>query len=306
MDSLTDSQVLDQIKRFANPPSWYVYKPFVHLAGLIVCVSMAVWVSLPWKPVWIIGADTQFIGLYALLHGASHFHLSKNHKVNDALGTFLAAVLGTSFHAYRVCHLRHHVLLRQKDDPQDVVNTFPKSRVVTAALITIASVIGAAIFIWIRVPFLGAMHGSARRVAAELLLPVTLYAVVIWLLITTLPASGLIVLAATLASAIVWGSLIDIVYHQGLPTTGETECSRSLDCDRFGFWVLNGENRHAEHHAYPNVPLPNWRYLTPTVKPIMQQKGAVYERGYVTALMKCLFVCPMFLPPVSRETGQQP
>lgn len=300
MDALTDPAIRDHMKRFSTPPWWHIYKPFFHIACLLICVSMAIWVSLPWKPIWMIGAAAQFIGLYALLHGASHYHLSKNRKLNDIFGVFLATILGTSFHAYRTCHFRHHVRLRQKDDPQEVVHTYPKSRAVTAGLIVLASVIGAALFIWVRVPFLGAKYGSARRVALEMILPVTFYALVIWSLVTMLPAESIWVILATLATAIAWGSLIDIVYHQGLPTTGATNCSRSLDCDVFGFWVLNGENRHAEHHAYPNIPQPNWRHLVPVVKPLMQREGAVYERGYVSALIKCWIKCPVFLPPVSR------
>ena len=297
MNEASLAEVRDVLRPYSTPPWWLIYKAFFHIACLVVCVALAIYVSVPFKPIFMVPAAAQFIGLYALLHGASHYHLTRNRKLNDALGMFLATVLGTSFHAYRTCHLRHHVRLRQDDDPQEVVHTFPKSRAVTAAAIVLASVIGAALFIWVRVPFLGAKYGTTRRVLAEMLLPIAFHGTLIWAAFTYLPMHAIWTIAATLLTAIVWGSLLDIVYHQGLPVTGDETCSRSLDCDLFGFWVLNGEHRHAEHHAFPNLPQPNWLQAAHAIRPTMEREGTVYERGYLLALWKCWVKCPVFLPP---------
>lgn len=301
MESSTRAEMIDHIRKFSVPPAYLMYKPAVQFVALCIFVAMGVVLPGVWKVVGVVCAASQFIALYALLHGASHYHLSANRRLNDRLGIFLAMVLGTSFHAYRVVHLRHHGRLRKPDDPQDVIHTAPNNRFVTALLLVTASLIGAALFVWIRVPFLGAKYGSPRRVLLEMCLPVAFYALVIYVFVAVLPPGSSHVLIATVITAIVWGSLIDITYHQGLPTSGDAECSRSLNCDGFGFWVLNGENRHAEHHAFPNVPLPNWRKLVPIVRPVLEKEGAVYERGYVSALTKCVLQCPLFLPPHEKQ-----
>jgi fatty acid desaturase len=188
--------------------------------------------------------------------------------------------------------------LRTGEDPQEVIRIWPENRVATALLLLLASVVGAALFVWVRVPFLGSRVISKRKIAWELLLAFVFYS---GLFAFVLPAAGMLHFLISIFLALVWGSLLDITYHQGLPTSGGLESSRSLDCDRFGFWFLNGENRHAEHHAYPWVPGPHLATLSNLKRSALKQGGVVYEAGYTRAFLKSLFTCPVFLPPESPE-----
>jgi fatty acid desaturase len=283
-------------KHYYQPPAWYPWKGALHLGLLVTAVAGSVhsptmlrWFLIPF-------ASLQIIGLYTLLHGASHGHLARSRRFNDGLGILVSMILGTTLTGYRACHLRHHFHLRQKDDPQEVIHLSPGSRLVMAVHLLIASVIGSLIFIWVRVPIMGARWSSWRRVGTELVLALGFHATFFGLV---LPVSARWPLLAAMGLAAVWGSLLDITYHQGLPVSGGYESSRSLDCDRFGFWFLNGENRHAEHHAFPGVPCPRLRVLSTEVRSELEARGTVYELGYLTAFWKGLFLAPSFLPPLS-------
>lgn len=284
-------------------PAWYTWKPLLHLGVLLGAVALAGRVSWPLALVGVGVAAAQFVALYTFLHGASHGHLVAHKGLNDALGTALGMLLGTSFSAYRVCHMRHHRYLRAEEDTQEVVHICPHSRLASALLLLIASAVGAAAFIWGRVPMLGARIAPRTRVVGEMGLALVFHGF-LWLLL--LPSEFRLVLLGSIGLALVWGSAVDITYHQGLSLSGGLESSRSLDCDRFGLWFLNGENRHAEHHVYPGVPCPNLAALSAHVRPQLEAGGAVYESGYTKAFFKGLFLSPAFLPPPIGGVQHQP
>jgi fatty acid desaturase len=242
-------------------------------------------------------AASQLISLYTLMHQAAHGSVASSRRVNRVVGTALGLLLGTSFSGYRACHLAHHRYLREERDPQEAVYPSYPRRVPMAVTLAIASVLGAAIFMWVRIPVTGARFGRRRAVYAEFFAAVAFHATVLLLVV---PRDALLPLLGVVVIAVIWGSAIDIVYHQGLPMTGGPESCRSLRSDWFGRLVLNGENWHAEHHAYPAVPGNNLRHLARLIGPRLRRSGAVYESGYFRAFFLGLVRAPAFLPPRSE------
>jgi fatty acid desaturase len=294
MDTTAREVPREVVRRFCPPPKWYIWKVLTHGGLLVLSVVAAAQTRYPVALLWNMVAASQIMGIYTGLHAASHGHLSKNKRWNERIGVALGMMLGTTFSGYRACHMQHHKYLRKETDPQEVIHISRKNRIVMAILLLIASVFGAAIFIWIRVPFMGAKIRSKRRVIAELCLALAFYSI---LFVLILPHSYDVPLLVSVCIALVWGSMLDITYHQGLPTSGGGESSRSLECDKFGFWVLNGENRHAEHHAYPQIPGPNLPEFSVAMRSCSEFRSVVYESGYTRAFLKGLFRSPYFLPP---------
>lgn len=98
--------------------------------------------------------------------------------------------------------------------------------------------------------------------------------------------------ALTASIALVWGSLIGITYHQGLTLDGDLSSCRSLNCSRFGLWVLNAEHRHAEHHAFPRIPGCQLESLAAIISPHLKKYGTVYESGLIRVLTNGIWYCP--------------
>ncbi|TJX80042.1 MAG: fatty acid desaturase [Mesorhizobium sp.] len=103
-------------------------------------------------------------------------------------------------------------------------------------------------------------------------------------------------LAITLVMAILIGSMNDLAYHQGLSALGGLPACSSFDCDWFGQMFLSGANRHAEHHAHPNIPGPRLPGFSREARSVLMANGVTYDRGFVVALLKRLVHSPFFLP----------
>ncbi len=80
--------------------------------------------SLRWPTVLLVNAISLVIialrqrGLECLVHEASHFNFSRNQRLNDYLGDFLAAIpVVSSTAAFRFWHYRHHSHYGAEDDP---------------------------------------------------------------------------------------------------------------------------------------------------------------------------------------------
>ncbi len=278
-----------------RPPHWYIYKPALHLTLLFVVVWCAFSVGEPVRSLLEVAVASQILALYVLMHQAAHGSLTRNLGLNEAIGSTLALMLATSFTGYRACHMAHHKSLRKADDPQEVVHTFPDSRAKTGALLVIASCLGAAVFIWLRVPIFGLRLASRGRVVIEWILALSFQLLFFGLI---LPRGVATIILTSAAFALIWGSAIDITYHQGLPLSGGPESSRSFRSNwLIRGWVLNGENWHLEHHVYPGVPGCNLRKLSDLVHDDLASQGGVYEAGYFRTFLNCFFRSPVFLPP---------
>jgi fatty acid desaturase len=291
-----------QYKVLCAPPKWILWKCLANLCILVASILLSVRLRTPFQLLMILLAGSQILALYTAFHGASHGHLSKNKRVNEWAGILLGTLLCTTFHGYRACHMRHHRHLRQKEDIQEVIHNASGHRPVLAFLMLLTSILGAAVFIWIRVPYYGAKYAPRRIVFAEILLSISFYS---FLILFLLPHEAGIPFLGSLLVALVWGSLLDITYHQGLPVSGGLESSRSMDCDVFGLWLLNGENRHAEHHSFPSIPGPNLMLITKLIRPQLEARGVVYESGYLRAFIKGVFLSPLFLPPKPEDPEEK-
>jgi len=284
------------LSRYLVPPRWYQFKPLLHVALAVSSVALASTTPSPWRIPLVILAGTQLVGVFTTLHDASHGVLAESIRRNDQIGVLLGILLCTSFSAYRECHMLHHEHLRKEGDTQEVIHTVPSSRLGTGALLLFASIFGAVVFLWVRVPVTGFRLCPRARVGIELAAAIGFY----FLLLFGICGEGerLLVVAAVVV-AIVVGSLLDITYHQGLPTSGGLESSRSFDSDRLGLWFLNGSNRHAEHHAFPRIPGPILSALSKEIRESLEEEGVAYSPGYTFSFIDGLVRGPLFLPPLT-------
>ena len=184
--------------------------------------------------------------------------------------------------------------LRRETDPQEAIHRGLTRRQSIVRLLT-ASTVGALAFLTYRVPITAVRQGSSPfRIFRELMQSVALYLSLVYGLF---PKGSLRFLLLSFGITILWGSAIDIVYHQGLSLSGGVESTRSLADSKFSAWFLNGENWHAEHHAYPGIPGCNLGKLSAIIRPSLEAQGAKYVEGYCKAFIRGLVVSPFFLPP---------
>ena len=276
------------------PPRNFVWRPVFHIAILVSGLIAGAKVDdVGIKLLVAILSASQFLTLYSYLHQASHGALSTNRTANELCGRLIGMFLGVSFKGYRLCHMMHHKFLRQERDLQDVIHDGKGNPVLTAVLLILAAIIGAFVFIYIRIPIFGTKLSKSIRVPAETLISWGLWAIVVLISPPYLATQ----LAITVSIAIVWGSMVDITYHQGLSLNGDLSSSRSLNSHWFGGFILNGEHRHAEHHAFPRIPGCHLEELSEIISPLLKRQGAIYEGGYIAAFLSGLAGSPFFLPP---------
>lgn len=233
-----------------------------------------------------------YIGVFGLMHESAHGHLARTGRLNRIFGEALSVVVGTSYPGYRTAHLTHHARFRSDRDPQEVIHP-RRPKPIMAALLIVATVIGAPVFLLVKAPLIAAKRGNVIRAIWGPLASITLY-VSLGLLLPDPQATFLIL---TIVAAYVLGSMNDIVYHQGLVDDDSLQASTSFDCDVFGQAFLSGANRHAEHHLYPNIPGPRLVKASKELRGQLQEAGVPFERAFSIAFVKRLTVNPVFLPP---------
>lgn len=281
---------------FTRPAYWQRWKAFAYVVIFLMLVSIRSFLSI--SPASVSGitlsslAALQIIGLFSLMHEACHGHLSSNARFNDFIGRSIGIVLITSYRSYRKCHLMHHAAFRTELDPQEVIHPMSRPRWVLASILCVAGLVGAPIFLWLRVPFTAIKIGRTGEMLTDIVLGLGLYSAVFYLSDTD--TLGFLVI--TLLMAILIGSMNDLAYHQGLSAIGGLPACSSFDCDWFGQMFLSGANRHAEHHAHPNIPGPRLPGFSKEARSVLLAKGVSYDRGFVVALLKRLVYSPFFLP----------
>lgn len=282
-------------KEFEIVSKLYASKLIIHYGILILTIFLGVNSQGIFRLLMITCGAIQFVALFAALHNTSHYTLFGCKFLDTNIGRILASSLLTTYTGYRHVHLRHHSKLRTVEDPQEVI-FISKNRFFQAILLCIASLIGAAIFIWVRIPLIGLRSDKWLTVLIELSFSWSL-----WIIFFYTYSNYSIVIFQTIILAIVWGSLLDITYHQGLPVENKITSSRSIDSDFFGLVFLFGDNRHAEHHIYPMIPGVNLNKLSKAVRADLVAKGICYEKGYASILLSLIFKNPLFLPPNSKK-----
>lgn len=239
-----------------------------------------------------------YIGVFGLMHESAHGHLARTGRLNRIFGEALSVVVGTSYPGYRTAHLTHHARFRSDRDPQEVIHP-RRPKPIMAALLIVATVIGAPVFLLVKAPLIAAKRGNVIRAIWGPLASITFY-VSLGLLLPDPQATFLIL---TIVVAYVLGSMNDIVYHQGLVDDDSLQASTSFDCDVFGQAFLSGANRHAEHHLYPNIPGPRLVKASKELRGQLQEAGVPFERAFSVAFVKRLTVNPVFLPPPGPQPG---
>lgn len=277
------------------PVDWQKWKLLAYLAMLILGIAVGSTYSgplaIPVKIFFIVFGALQFIGIFGLMHESAHGHLARSGRANRLLGELMSAIVGTSYPGYRAAHLTHHAKFRTEDDPQEVI--YPRrSAPATMALLTVASVIGAPIFLLVRAPMIALKHTNVFRALWGPVTGVALYVT----LSQVLPSAQWNFLFLTIIAGTVLGSLNDMVYHQGLVADNTLRASTSFDCDLFGQMFLSGANRHAEHHAYPAVPGPRLVEVAKVLRDDFRAIGVPYERSFTVTYFRRFFTNPLFLP----------
>jgi fatty acid desaturase len=292
-------------REFFRPVAWQKWKLLGYLGMLVFSIifgssysgSFEVLVKL----FFIVFGALQFIGIFGLMHESAHGHLAANRKVNRALGEAMSVIVGTSYPGYRAAHLTHHARFRTEADPQEVI--YPKrSAAATMALLTVASVVGAPFFLLVRAPMIALKHTNVFRALWGPIAAVALYVA----LSQVLPGPQWQFLLFTLLAGSVLGSLNDMVYHQGLVASNTLQACTSFDCDVFGQLFLSGANRHAEHHAYPDVPGPRLVEVAKVLRDDFHERGVPYERSFTVAYLKRFFTNPLFLPLPEQNERTEP
>jgi len=273
----------------------YSAKVFIHYSILIYIIKKSTeFVGVAKWSLLVFGA-MQIVAIFSALHNASHYALYGCKSIDKVIGRVLAASLLTTFTGYQIAHFRHHKELRTKNDPQEVIFN-SKYKAIQVLLLMFASLFGAAVWLWMRIPIVGIKSSLRNIVMLELTLGVML-----WYLILKYVGDYGIAIFEVVSIAIVLGSLLDIAYHQGLPLAHKYKSLRSIDSDLFGLIFLFGDNRHAEHHLYPSVPGMRLSKLSALERAKLIDRGVSYESGFLIALFKLIFQSPLFLPPGDKN-----
>ncbi len=263
---------------YFRPVSWQMWKFPAYLALLVAAIAFGSTSSgsldLLVKGAALVVGAFAFIGVFGLMHESAHGHLARRGRANRLIGEALSIVVGTSYAGYRIAHLTHHARFRTERDPQEIIYP-PKPKPVTMALLGVAAVIGAPIFLLVRAPYLAFRQKGMVAALRGPLLAVAFY----WGWSLLLPDAQWEFLLWTILAGWVLGSMNDIVYHQGLADDDTLQASTSFDCDVFGQAFLSGANRHAEHHLYPAVPGPRLVAVAQVLREDLQAVGVPTSAG---------------------------
>jgi fatty acid desaturase len=122
----------EEIAALLTPSDWRSWASVVVDWG-IVFASMALVAAWP-NPLTVVAAlfliGARQLGLAVLMHEASHRSLFRSRRLNDWVGTWLAAYpIWSDLHAYRPYHLQHHAKNWTDEDPDKKLATpFPVTR----------------------------------------------------------------------------------------------------------------------------------------------------------------------------------
>ncbi len=206
--------------------------------------------------VLLIFIATRFRGLNNIVHECSHYSFTENHKDNVIFGSIAAAVLLSSFSAYRAEHMTHHAHLGDYEKDLDI-RTLKQFRLESALTWT-------TVLRHVLTPILGrhlptyiAIDLSRRDGAALLALKAAIM----------LGAFGLLLIAPLTATVVLaipflwiytglnyWADCID---HAGILTQEDPlESSRNAIVPKSVRWLLFPRNDcfHLIHHLFPNIP----------------------------------------------------
>lgn len=245
--------------------------------------------------IFVIGARQ--LGFAVLMHDASHHALFGNRKVNDWVGTWLAAYpIWSDLHGYRPYHLRHHAKTWTEDDPDlHLAIPFPTTR--QSLLRKIGRDLSGRTglkFARFAIQRDFGKEGSLReRLARGLSSPRlrgTLITNGVLLGIVTLagyPALYLLWVAAYLTTNTLVTRIRAIAEHSMTPDPSDPLYQTRTTVIRWWERFLiapNGVNYHLEHHLLMTVP----HYNLPRMHKMLRERGvlddALVSHGYYSVL----------------------
>jgi fatty acid desaturase len=245
--------------------------------------AAVIWPVLIPLAVMIIG--TRQLGLAILMHEAAHGALTRNLKINDAVGHWLCAVpVGASLYAYRPYHLAHHRFAQQPEDPdKELSDPFP----VTPASLRrkmLRDLTGQTFFkqrillplaVLRRTRVEGTNHAYEAAVVSR--------SIVAFIAVNAALAAGLALAGAWWAFWILWilpmatwfpfvTRLRNIAEHACVEGSAD-DAFRAARTTRAAWWerafiAPYWVNFHAEHHLFMHVPC--WKL--PRLHRLLQQK----------------------------------
>jgi fatty acid desaturase len=234
------------------------------LAVLALCLGHG------WWPAVLPAAGIVYASALTAVHHLIHGPLGLSSRVRHLLLTVLAAVVAESGHALQATHLAHH---RTDDgtgaapaDPEGYIEHVPWRRMPLEAVRFRYRLMGWAL------RFAGPVH--RRRIRAEVAtLGLVHLAAVALGPVTWWPAAYLVAMAGASASFAVMAGKGPQT-NWGRPVASPLVRVRT----RWGAVLLLSHDRHLEHHAYPEVPLPRLRFLDHALRPVLDRLPLVEVR----------------------------
>ncbi len=204
-------------------------------------------------------------GLPVLMHESSHQLLSKNKRINTALG-FICGLPGlVSVSAYVSMHKMHHAATKTEKDPDNLENS-------ASAFVPLWLVYGAVLLIGVpmyipTVAIMGFKNARPRmrvRIVAEYLLIAGVAVAAAYLI----PTPYLVKLwVIPMLFTIVILNIRGLAEHGMTGSDSVFTNTRTVVSNRFVRFMMCNINYHIEHHLFPRIP---W-YNLPKAHAILQE-----------------------------------
>lgn len=258
---------------------------FLIIAICMVCVSLFnhVWVWLICIP--LVGG--RMMGLWAMLHEATHRSLFSNQRLNDlAARVLLAWPLFLSYNKFRSVHLQHHRHFRSEKDPENHLQQFEEFQFPMSAF-RLASIFLADLsglnFLRYRAATL--IRHVTNRDSDSIKLASLLCAMLLLLCLIGLSVLGwfAIIPASIKLWLISYATWFPAIYrlrlmadHMHLPEDDPLQ-TRTIEPNWFEklFVMPRYANYHIEHHLYPSL---SGKYLSSVRDQLQKGQSAQFDQ----------------------------
>ncbi|MDH3754602.1 MAG: fatty acid desaturase [Acidimicrobiia bacterium] len=248
----------DLLARHRRLAVLFVARIILALAGFAACLARGWWVGLA-PATWVI-----YGGSLTAVHHLIHGRLGLSPRTREWLLTALAAVVTESGHALESTHLLHHETDADAPDPEGYIEHVPWRRMPIEAVRFRYRLMG-----W------GLRHGGHRR---RIRLEIAWHALVHIAAIAVSPLTWWPL--AYVAAIAVASAGFAVMAGKGPQTNYGREVTTPLVIvrARFSRLAFFSHDRHLEHHAYPQVPLPRLRRLDGAIAPALERAELVEVR----------------------------
>jgi len=231
--------------------SWSLYALLALLAlRTSLYLRIPAWLAMGWL----------LLGNGAIVHEATHRHLSRSASVNRVAGTVAGAAVLLPFGVYRPYHLSHHRYTVAIEDPEGPPLRF-RSRF-EYPLLTLGGVaflvrlLGFGIATALgRPPAWLRSSGQRRAAVTATALCLTAIAVVVWFAMSNLATLCTVWLIPWLVALLVVVPLVLVTEHYGasVGTVEAAKNTRTVVSNGIVRWMYWNNNFHTAHHQLPTV-----------------------------------------------------